>query len=111
MTDINALAERLHLTATRIEGWKSDAARLKAIVGTSMGPLESLVLLDAEETSGEIYREIAAFDLMLADIDRTSHVAAGQIAQVGDALRLVLMEITELGTSIYARQTEAASVV
>jgi hypothetical protein len=106
MTDTSEIADRLHLTARRIDEWKRDAARLRAILKERSGPLERLIMLDVEETSGAIYREIDAFDALLADVDRKSHAAAGQIAEVGDALRLVLLAITELGTEMYARETE-----
>lgn len=105
MTDRSEIADRLHLTASRIAQWRADAQRLRTILDERSGPLEPLVLLDVEETSGAIYREIDAFDALLADIDRQSHAAAGQIAEVGDALRLVLMTITELGTEMYARES------
>ena len=101
----NEIADRLHLTASRIAQWNVDAQRLRIILDERQGPMEPLILLDVEETSGAIYREIAAFDELLADIDRKSHAAAGQIAEVGDALRLVLLTITELGTEMYGRQT------
>jgi hypothetical protein len=109
MTQSNEIADRLHLTASRIAQWKLDAQRLRTILDERPGPLEALVLLDVEETSGAIYREIAAFDVLLGDIDRKSHAAAGQIADVGDALRLVLLSITELGTAMYSRQSGAAA--
>lgn len=99
------IADRLHLTASRITQWRLDAKRLSAILAERPGRLEPLVMLDVEETSGAIYREIEAFDALLVDIDRKSHAAAGQIAEVGDSLRLVLLSITELGTEMYARET------
>jgi hypothetical protein len=105
MTQTSEIADRLHLTASRIAQWKLDAERLRTILHERPGRLEPLLMLDVEETSGAIYREIDAFDALLADIDRKSHVAAGQIAEVGDALRLVLLAITELGTEMYARET------
>lgn len=105
MSETTDIADRLHLTASRIAQWQQDAARLQAILDERPGRLEPLVMLDVEETSGAIYREIEAFDTLLADIDRKSHAAAGQIAEVGDALRLVLLTITELGTAMYARET------
>jgi hypothetical protein len=105
MTQTTDIADRLHLTASRIAQWQLDASRLNAILAERPGPVEPLVLLDVEETSGAIYREIDAFDSLLADVDRKSHAAAGQIAEVGDALRLVLLSITELGTAMYARET------
>ena len=108
MTQSSEIADRLRLTASRIAQWKLDAQRLRAILDDRPGPLEALVLLDVEETSGAIYREIEAFDALLVDIDRKSHAAAGQIAEVGDALRLVLLAITELGTEMYSRGSEGA---
>lgn len=107
MTQSHEIADRLHLTASRIAQWRLDAQRLRTILDERAGPLEPLVLLDVEETSGAIYREIEAFDALLIDVDRKSHAAAGQIAEVGDALRLVLLSITELGTEMYGRETEA----
>jgi hypothetical protein len=105
--DIAALRARLQLTADRIVEWRADAKRLREVMGYVEGPVDRLVLLDMEETSGAIYREIEEFDALVLDIDRKSHAAAGQIAEVGDALRLVLMEITELGTAMYSRETQA----
>jgi hypothetical protein len=103
------IVERLRLTASRIAQWQLDAKRLNAILAETPGPLEPLVMLDVEETAGAIYKEIDAFDALLIDVDRKSHAAAGQIAEVGDALRLVLLSITELSTAMYAR--ESADVV
>ena len=109
MTETTHIAARLHLTADRIAEWRSDAARLRGLLRESSGPVSQLLLLDVEETSGDIYREIAAFDALVADIDRQSHSAAGQIAEIGDSLRLVLMEITELGTAMYKPQSELSA--
>jgi hypothetical protein len=105
LPDTSHIADRLQLTATRIAQWNLDAERLTAILNEREGPIEPLIMLDVEETASAIYREIDAFEALLADIDRKSHAAAGQIAAVGDALRLVLLSITELGTAMYARET------
>ena len=105
MTQNTEIADRLHLTASRIAEWKRDATRLRGILDERSGRIEPLIMLDVEETTGAIYREITAFDALVVDIDRKSHAAAGQIAEVGDALRLVLLSITELGTEMYARET------
>lgn len=106
--DTADLAARLRLTGERIAEWRLDARRLKDILAVSRGPVDKLVLLDLEETSGAIYREIEAFDALVADIDKQSHAAAGLIAELGDALRLALMDITEIGTEMYSRESVAA---
>ena len=105
MTQNPDIADRLYLTASRIAEWRRDADRLRGILHQRSGRIEPLIMLDVEETTGAIYREIDAFEALVADIDRKSHAAAGQIAEVGDALRLVLLSITELGTEMYARET------
>ena len=104
------LVERLHLTAERIAEWRLDAKRLRGVLAEAEGPVDPELLLAVEETTGKIYREIEAFDAIVANIDKKSHAAAGQIAEVGDALRLVLMEIVELGTAMYSRQSIPVAV-
>lgn len=99
------LVERLHLTAARIAEWRTDAALLRGVLAESTGPVDPELLLAVEETTGKIYHEVEAFDAIVANIDKQSHAAAGLIAEVGDALRLVLMEITELGSAMYSRQS------
>ena len=104
MTDNDEIADRLKLTAARIAEWRRESDRLRAVAGAVHGRSH---LVEVEELSGAIYREIDQFDALLADIDRKSHAAAGEIAEVGDALRLVLMEITELSLIMYRLEAEA----
>ena len=62
MTETTELAARLHLTAERIVEWRPDAAACAVCCATGTGPVSQLVLLDVEETSTDIYREIAEFE-------------------------------------------------
>jgi hypothetical protein len=101
MTDTDDLRQRLQAMATDIVRWRAEATRLRDATQLPGAATDDALLLSVEETSGEIYREIDTFDELVKDVDRTSHVAAGQVAEVGDALRLILMEITELGTGLY----------
>jgi hypothetical protein len=70
---------------------------------------DDALLQQVEETSREIYREIAAFDLIVADVGKLSADSAAQLGEVGDALRLVLLEITELGTHLYSIRSGAGA--
>lgn len=92
------LQYRLRLTAERIEGWRREADRLRAVAGVVHGVSE---LIEVEETATAIYREIEAFNSLVSEIDQRSPTAAGEIAAVGDALRLVLLELTELSLLMY----------
>jgi hypothetical protein len=100
MNNSFAMVDRLRRTAARIAEWEAEAERLRATLG--LNGRDENMLLQIEQTAGAIYREIAAFDAIVEDIERQSPAAAGEIAEVGDALRLVLMEITELSIAAYA---------
>lgn len=95
-------SERLRAFSAEIVRWRAESQRLDVAGKLPGARFDDALLLSAEETSGSIYAAIAKFDALVADIDKTSHVAAGQAAEVGDALRLLLMEITELGTRLYS---------
>ncbi len=96
------LIERLRLMSNEIAVWREQMIALRSASRAPDAKTDDKLLLHVEETSGKIYEGIAEFDALLADIDRKSHAAAAQIVEVGDALRLILMEITELGTQLYA---------
>ncbi|MDB5538854.1 MAG: hypothetical protein JWQ89_581 [Devosia sp.] len=100
------LPERLRAIAADIVGWRDEARRLDEAARLPEARTDNQLLLSVEETSGAIYKGIASFEELVADVDRTSHAAAGQIAEVGDALRLLLMEITELGTRLYSLRSD-----
>lgn len=102
------LVSRLNGMATDVENWRSEANRLREAARQPEAATDNALLLSLEETSGAIYAGIDAFTELVEDVDRQSHAAAGQIAEVGDALRLLLMEITELGTGLYSLRSRDA---
>jgi hypothetical protein len=108
MNDSFAMVDRLRRTAARIAEWQAEADRLRATIGLTGRDEEMLV--EIEQTASAIYREIDAFDAIVEDIERQSPAAAGEIAEVGDALRLLLMEITELSIAAYALEPAAHSM-
>lgn len=103
------LATRLKLFGDEIAGWKEDAAalRLKADAAIFARTVDVEALTSLESTAEAIYAAIARFDALKGEIGAVSPRAAGQVAEVGEALRLVLLEITEIGTSMYAVKSEA----
>lgn len=102
MTSKDDLRLRLGTIATDIEHWRNEANRLRAAAKLPSAASDDALLLSVEEISGGIYRGIETFDELVVDVDRKSHVAAGQVAELGDALRLMLLEITEIGTGLYS---------
>lgn len=109
MTSTDDLRQRLLAMAGDIEQWRSESRRLREVSQLPGAAADDALLLSIEETSGAIYRGIAAFDELVVDVEGESHAAAGQVAEVGDALRLVLMEITELGTGLYSLRSSEKS--
>lgn len=107
--EIADLIERLRAMSTDISGWRDQITTLRAASRTPEAGSDDKLLLTVEETSGRIYDGISEFDALVVDIDKTSHDAAAQIVEVGDALRLLLMEITELGTQLYALRSAPPS--
>lgn len=105
------LADGLHAIATKIEMWRLTAKRLRefAKLADEKQTVDKSQLQQVEEISGDIYREIAAFDLIVADVGKLSTESAAELGAVGDALRLVLLEITELGTHLYSISSGVAA--
>ena len=96
------IAERLHHFAVNIERWRAEAARLTLLVSQARevkAPVDQLVAL--EETATEIYADVSAFRDTVEEVAARSPAAASELAGVGDALQLVLLEITELGIRFY----------
>ena len=98
------IADRLRQIGRHIEAWREEAKRISRMTDAAVAfkSIDDAHLVDLERTSGEIYAEIAAFNLLVPEIAATSPAVAGQLAEVGDALQLVLLEITELGTRMYS---------
>lgn len=103
----NEIADRLNLFGKNIERWRTEAARLTLLASQArqQKPEESQ-LVDLEGTATAIYTDITEFQRTVDEIATTSPTAAAQLAPVGDAIHLVLLEITELGIKLYSSRTE-----
>ena len=102
MSNNAEIAERLHHFAVHIERWRAEAAKLTLLVSQARensAPVDQLVAL--EETATEIYADVSAFKETVEEVAAKSPAAAAELAGVGDALQLVLLEITELGIRFY----------
>jgi hypothetical protein len=104
MIDIADVSARLNRTAARIEAWRAQAAQLQALVEAAQitRSVSDSLLQSVEETAGAIYAEIDAHEALKAELAAENPAAAAELAEVGEALHLVLMEITELSTQMYA---------
>jgi hypothetical protein len=104
MVDGAWLAGILEDTPTRIVAWRGQAAQLKHLVGSAeiTGHVSDELLHATEQTCASIYAEIAKTAEVVQVVALTSLQAASQLAPLDDALHLVLLEVTELTTELYA---------
>jgi hypothetical protein len=104
MIDGAWLASILEDTPAKIEGWRSQAEQLKHLVRTAevAGNVSDELLQTTEGTCTAIYTEIDKCAKVIATVEATSQPAASQLAALNDALHLVLLEVTELSTELYA---------
>ena len=106
MSTNQEIAERLRHFGANIEKWRTEAARLKQLAAASQEePVDEARLTELEETAGSIYQDINGFNDTVAEVAAKSPTAAAELAPVSDAIRLVLLEITELGVRLYSEHS------
>jgi len=104
MTDPHDIRVTLQHFAQNISRWREEASRLR-IRARRKGVASTKVLVRVEDTSSELYREIEDFNATVAAVAKQSPRAAGELAEVGEALRLLLLDITEMGTQLYSTRS------
>jgi hypothetical protein len=97
------LYARLKQLSENLSSWRKQAERLRfeAYRAERSGQVDDQELVDLEGTAGEIYAGIETFNTLLLEIAKQSATGPAEFAEVGDALHLVLLEVTEVGTRIY----------
>lgn len=106
MSSTDEIAQRLKHFADHIQQWRQEAARLTLLASQAREGLSSQTdLIALEETAGAVYADIAAFQATVDEVAERSPAAAAELAPVTDAIRLVLLEITELGVRLYSEHS------
>lgn len=107
--DITELSERLKPFAGRVAVWRQRALEINALAENVVASksVDPEVLVELEQAGTDIRAEIAAFDKLVSAVGAISPASAAQLGSIGDSLRLVLLEITELGTRMYAVRWQA----
>ena len=106
MPSNDQIAERLTHFGRNIERWRREAARLTLLAATARhqnpGNAE---LVGLEKTATAIYEDISEFHHTVEEVATKSVEAAAELAPVSDAIHLVLLEITELGLTLYGSRS------
>ena len=98
------LADLVAETPAKLSAWKDQARQLSLLLvparieGTVSEDLHATI----ERTCTAIYDEIELCSAASKRLALTSPAAAAELAPLDDALRLALLEITELATEFYA---------
>ena len=98
------LAHQLEPFIAHAAAWRADGKVLAALAAQTR--VSDEVLLRVEEISGEIQTEIGRLSEMVRSIPAQSPTDLALITEVSDALRLVLLEITETGTKLYSSRSQ-----
>ena len=104
MSDAVDLTNRLRPFGENLVEWRQAAAslRIKVEEAIKAKSVDAETLTETEQSADKIYEAIDRFDALKSEVAETSPRAAEQLAEVGDALRLVLLEMTELTTRLYS---------
>ena len=98
------LIDRLRLFGPNIEKWRKAAEGYRRLADEAVASqtVDEGHLLELERTASDIYEEIATFNKLVPEIATESPNAAAELTAVGEALQLVLLDITETGTQMYS---------
>ena len=104
MSDPEPFTARLAAILEKVVRWRKDADVIRALVEkvAANRAVSEEQLLTVEQSSAAVFAEIAAFDTMAAGHKTPTELEAAMMAEAGDALRLLSLEITELSTKMYA---------
>jgi hypothetical protein len=106
------LASLLKDTAAKIRAWRAQVEQLRLLVDAARitGGVSESLLVSVEETAGSIHDEIATYAEITRNVASTSLAAASDLAPGSDALHLVLLEVTELSTQLYAARSQLGRI-
>jgi hypothetical protein len=98
------LAQLLAETPAKLSGWKAQARQLSLLLVAARieGAVSDDLHATIERTCSDLYDEIQLCSAATKQVAETSQAAAAELAPLEDELRLVLLQITELSTALYA---------
>ena len=100
------LARRLEPFLASITDYRSDAKMLATLAAQETHQVSDEVLLRVEEISDDIRSDVARLSALIKALRVPTATDLALTTEVEDALRLVLLEITETGTKLYSARSE-----
>lgn len=98
------LARQLEPFMANAAEYRSDA-RMLAALASQTSQVSDEVLLRVEEISDDIQSDIARLGKLIKSLRNPTAADVALTTEVDDALRLVLLEVTEFGTRLYGTRS------
>lgn len=96
------LAQRLEPFMANIAEYRATATVLAALAAQQSHQVSDEALVRVEEISDDVRSDIARLADLIGSLGSPAAADLALTAEVEDALRLVLLEITETGTRLYS---------
>lgn len=103
-TEVSDLARRLAPFLENVAEYRS-AANLLSALAAQTTQVSDDVLLRVEEISEDIQSDVARFGDLKKSLRNPTSTDLALTTEVEDALRLILLEVTELGTRLYSARS------
>lgn len=104
MSSAPDMSRQLHPFLENLAGYESDARMLAALAAQAR-QVSPEVLVRVEEISDDIRSDIDRHAKLVQGLKKPSPDDLAQATEVGEALRLLLLEVTETGTRLYSLQS------
>ena len=104
--DTPDLAACLEPFLANIADYRSVAKMLAALAAQEEHQVNNEVLLRVEEISEDIRSDVDRLTKLIESLGHPSATDLALTTEVDDALRLVLLEVTETGTKLYSARSE-----
>ena len=100
------LARQLEPFIANVAEYRSAAKVLATLVVQDAHNVSNEVLLRVEEISDEIQSDVARLSEVIKSRRNLTATDLALVTEVEDALRLLLLEVTETGTKLYGKRSE-----
>lgn len=100
------LARRLEAFLANIAEYRASAKMLATMAAQDTHQVSDEVLLRVEEISDDIRSDVSRLSDLIKSLRAPTATDLALTTEVDDALRLVLLEVTETGTKLYSARSE-----
>ncbi len=107
------LDDLISTTQGRIDAWRAQARVIadQATAAEQRGAVDPEDLVFIEQLATAMFKEMADLDAARDGLGALDEEEINRFARIGDGVRLVLLEITELGNRMYRVEPEGGAIL